>query len=80
MEDHQANDERPHGNERRYDHSVHHLSPRFSITPTMSVVKVIPALSAITQKSSGWPWTRLGPYEIVAEIGTGDMGEKLCRW
>jgi hypothetical protein len=25
------------------------------------------------------PGTSLGPYEIVALIGAGGMGEKLCR-
>jgi hypothetical protein len=26
------------------------------------------------------PGVRLGPYEVVAAIGAGGMGEKLCRW
>jgi len=24
--------------------------------------------------------TRIGPYEVTALLGTGGMGEKLCRW
>jgi hypothetical protein len=23
---------------------------------------------------------KLGPYEIIEPLGTGGMGEKLCRW
>jgi hypothetical protein len=26
------------------------------------------------------PGTRVGTYEIAAEIDRGGMGEKLCRW
>jgi hypothetical protein len=26
------------------------------------------------------PGSRLGPYEVIALIGEGGMGKKLCRW